>query len=133
MTDLLNVLWFVLGGFALAGAYLVLALVFYLTIIGAPFGRAMLELAKLSAFPFGKELKYVGELEGNKPGIAGPLRLILNIVWFPFGIVLTIAHILVGIVYIATIVGAPIGIYYLKLGRFLVAPIGIRVVPKTRG
>lgn len=50
---ILNILWIIFGGFALAIAYLVLGLVWCITIIGIPFGKQCFKLAKLSLMPFG--------------------------------------------------------------------------------
>lgn len=49
-----NVLWFVLAGWWLALAHLVLAVVLGCTIIGLPFAWAHLKLARLSLAPVGK-------------------------------------------------------------------------------
>ncbi len=61
-----NLIWFVLGGEVLGLFWLIIAGLFYLTIIGIPFGRACLEFAKLSAFPFGKEIIRDTELLGKE-------------------------------------------------------------------
>ena len=50
---LLNILWFILGGFALAISFLVLGLVWCITIIGIPFGKQAFKMAKLAIAPFG--------------------------------------------------------------------------------
>ena len=49
-----NVLWIVLGGWWLALLHLVLALVFFVTIIGIPFGIVSFRMAALALWPFGK-------------------------------------------------------------------------------
>ena len=53
---IMNILWFILGGEALALSYLVLGLVYCVTIIGIPFGLQAFKLAKLACFPFGAEV-----------------------------------------------------------------------------
>ncbi len=51
-----NVLWFLLGGFGIALGFLLVGLVWCITIIGIPFGKQCFKLAKLSLAPFGAGL-----------------------------------------------------------------------------
>lgn len=53
---LLNILWLIFGGVALAIANLVSAFLFAITIIGIPFAVQCVKMAKLSLMPFGKEI-----------------------------------------------------------------------------
>lgn len=50
---LLNILWLVFGGLALALESVVIGGLFCLTIIGIPFGLQCFKLARLSLMPFG--------------------------------------------------------------------------------
>lgn len=134
MTALGNLLWFVFGGAALALTWLLIGCVFYLTIIGIPIGRACFDFAKLAAFPYGKEIIRVTELKG-KSNVSLLYRVfswILNLVWIPFGIALTIGHLILGIVYALTIIGIPVAIVHVRMGQFLLAPIGCRVVSQEQ-
>lgn len=56
LTVLGNIVWFVLAGWWLAIAHLVLAVALAVTIIGLPFAWAHLKLAAASLFPLGKEI-----------------------------------------------------------------------------
>jgi uncharacterized membrane protein YccF (DUF307 family) len=51
-----NIVWFVLAGWWLAIAHLILAVALAITIIGIPFAWAHLKLAGASLFPVGKEI-----------------------------------------------------------------------------
>ena len=51
-----NVLWFIIGGFAIGVTYLIVGFLFCVTVIGIPFGLQIFKLAKLAAFPFGAEV-----------------------------------------------------------------------------
>jgi uncharacterized membrane protein YccF (DUF307 family) len=51
-----NIIWFVLAGWWLAIAHLILAVALAITIIGIPFAWAHLKLAGASLFPLGKEV-----------------------------------------------------------------------------
>ena len=50
---LLNILWLIFGGIALAIESLTLGVIFCLTIVGIPFGLQHFKIAKLALMPFG--------------------------------------------------------------------------------
>jgi len=129
-----NVIWFVFGGVFFALFWLILAVIFAITIVGLPLARACLEFAKLSAFPFGKEVIRETELKGinNVSGIKRVIQIILNVIWFPIGLILTITYFVAGIISFISIIGIPVGIVYVRMGQFLLFPIGARVVSKKQ-
>lgn len=131
LADVFNVLWFILVGWESALVCLAFGGLFSITIVGLPIGKALINLAKLFAFPFGKEVRRADELR-RISGIERALNVILNIIWFPVGLVLTVAYAVAGILAIITVVGAPVGIVMLKLGRFLLFPVGAKVVERRR-
>ena len=49
-----NIIWVILFGWELAVAHFFTGLIFYITIIGIPFGKQHLKLAKLGLLPFGR-------------------------------------------------------------------------------
>ena len=51
-----NIIWFVLAGWWLALAHLVIAILFAITIIGLPFAWAHLKLAGIALWPIGKTI-----------------------------------------------------------------------------
>lgn len=53
---ILNVIWVILFGWEFAVSYAFSALIFAITIIGIPFAKQCLKLAKLSLLPFGAEI-----------------------------------------------------------------------------
>jgi len=54
-----NVLWILLLGWELAVGHVIAGLFFYVTVIGIPFGRQHIKLARLAFLPFGGEIRYV--------------------------------------------------------------------------
>lgn len=50
---IINVIWFLLNGWWMALAYLLVGCVWCITIIGIPFGKQCFKMAKLSLSPFG--------------------------------------------------------------------------------
>lgn len=51
-----NILWIILGGFALAFTFVVTGIICCITIIGIPFGKQAFKLARLALAPFGAEV-----------------------------------------------------------------------------
>ncbi|MDD3979347.1 MAG: YccF domain-containing protein [Proteiniphilum sp.] len=53
---LMNVIWLFVGGFPIVLTHLFFGLLFYITIIGIPFGNQHFKLMRLALTPFGKEI-----------------------------------------------------------------------------
>ena len=51
-----NIIWLLCGGIYTAITHAIFALIFYITIIGIPFGRQHLKLIEISLAPFGKRV-----------------------------------------------------------------------------
>ena len=116
MSALGNLLWFILGGGILALAWLIVGAVFSITVVGLPIGKACFEFAKLSAFPYGKEIIREKELKGeqNLSPFWKTINMVVNIIWFPIGIILTLTYLVLAIVYTVTIIGIPVAVVYVK-------------------
>jgi uncharacterized membrane protein YccF (DUF307 family) len=130
-----NVFWFVLGGWYTALAWLIGAAVFALSIIGLPLTRAAIEIAKMSAFPFGKEIVHVRDLDGKGlttgTAITGTIGFIANVAWLlTFGWALFLLHALAGVLCCLTIIGIPFGLQSFKLAAIALWPVGRRVVTR---
>lgn len=131
MRTILNVLNFVLGGFATTLGWLCATLVSMLLIITLPLTRSCWEITKLSFIPYGNEAVHVDELyPEDKNAIANTGGTLLNIVWFVlFGWWLCIMHICVGITQCISLIGIPVGLANFKIAAIAVWPVGRRVVP----
>ena len=131
MRTILNVLNFVLGGFATTLGWLFATLVSVLLIITLPLTRSCWEITKLSFIPYGNEAVHVDELyPEDKNALANTGGTALNIVWFVlFGWWLCIMHICVGITQCITLIGIPVGLANFKIAAIAVWPVGRRVVP----
>ena len=106
MTAIGNFLWFILGGVLMGlGWWLVGALAF-LTIVGAPWGRACFVIGKFAFFPFGQEAISRKELTQQGDIGTSPFGTVGNIIWFVFaGIWLAIGHVASAIALALTIIG----------------------------
>ncbi len=134
MSGLFNVIWFVFIGWWSALCFLLLSGVFAITVIGIPIAKSLLQFSKLNAFPFGKEVIKETELKGteNVSTIRKVGGIISNIVWFPIGLIFTVIFIFAGIFAFITIIGIPVGVVYIRMGQFLLFPIGAKVVSKKQ-
>ena len=52
----MNVLWFLIGGIWIAVGHAIWGLIFFITIIGIPFGKQHFKLASIALTPFGREI-----------------------------------------------------------------------------
>jgi len=132
MVMIFNVVWFLLVGWWNALLFLILSGLFMITLVGIPIGKALYNFSILHAFPFGKEILRETELKGtaNVSLIRRIFGTLLNILWLPLGLAFTIVYIVAGLAACLTIIGIPTGIVYMRMGKFLLFPIGAKVVAK---
>ena len=131
MTLLLNILWFVLGGFVAGLAWLLSALLLGITIVGLPWAFAAARIGIFTFFPFGKQVVPREAITGREDLGTGPLGFLLNVIWFVLGgWYLALIHIVHGVVLCVTIIGIPFGIQHFKLALIALAPIGKEVVER---
>ena len=57
LAGIMNIIWWFLGGFAIALTHLGWGLLFCITIVGIPFGIQHFKLMMLALFPFGKTVR----------------------------------------------------------------------------
>ena len=58
LAGIMNVIWWLIGGFPIAITHLCLGIIFCITVIGIPFGMQHFKLMRLALFPFGTDVKY---------------------------------------------------------------------------
>lgn len=118
MSLLGNILWFLLGGFLLGLWYIIVGIVFCITIIGIPFGYQLMKMGVLAMFPFGNEPQF-----SETP--MGCISLFFNVLWILIGgIELAIAHAVLALIFFITIIGIPFGMQHLKLAKLALVPFG---------
>jgi uncharacterized membrane protein YccF (DUF307 family) len=128
-----NIIWFITGGAILALVWLFGAILFAITIVGLPLSRAAIEMAKLSAFPFGKEVIHVRELDGKGvsavTALTGTIGFVVNVIWAcTFGISLFLGYLVAGVINCIFIITIPFGLQSFKLAGLSFWPVGRRVV-----
>jgi uncharacterized membrane protein YccF (DUF307 family) len=120
MRTIMNVLWFIFGGWISGSLWILAGLVFALTIVGLPWTPAAFRLAGFSYFPFGRILIDVDD---------GPASLVLNVLWLIFaGWWLALHHLILAAALAVTIIGIPFAWQHVKLALASLTPVGKMVV-----
>lgn len=115
-----NVLWFVLGGGVAALIRLIGAAVFAVPLIGLPLARAAVERTRLSAWPFGREVVHVRELDGKgvtaTTAATGTIGFLVNLLRAgAFGLAPFFVHLVAGVLTCLMRIGIPFGQQSFKL------------------
>ena len=56
LNAVMNVIWFFVGGIWIALTHVLFGLLFYITIVGIPFGKQHMKLAHIALTPFGRKI-----------------------------------------------------------------------------
>ena len=127
---LLNVLWIIFGGLAMAVGWAVAAVVMAITIVGIPWARAAVNIATYALLPFGHKAVSRAEFTGRQDVGTGPLGTIGNLIWLVLaGWWLALGHFVFGLLLFITIIGIPFGWAHWKLATLALWPIGMIIVP----
>jgi uncharacterized membrane protein YccF (DUF307 family) len=130
MSLILNLLWFILGGFLAGLAWVLAGILMIVTIVGIPWAGAAFTVASFSFWPFGRIAVDRRMLTGRTDIGTGGLGLIGNIIWFVLaGWWLALGHLTAALVLAVTIIGIPFALQHIKLAILAVAPIGQEIVP----
>ena len=134
MKTLGNLIWFIFSGWYIALTWIFGGILFALSIIGIPLFRSAIEMAKLSAFPFGKEVVDADKItEKSSSAIMSVLVTLVNIIWlFTFGITLFFGYLFAGILMCIFIITIPFGLQALKLATLALWPVGKRVISSKK-
>ncbi len=120
MRLLLNVLWFVLGGWISGTLWILAGLILAITVIGLPWTPAAFRIASFSYWPFGRIV-----IDAN-PGIGSGC---LNILWLVLaGWWLALHHLILAAGLAVTIIGIPFAWQHVKLALLSLTPVGKAVV-----
>ncbi len=129
MNFILNVLWFIFGGFITGCAWLLGALLLAITIVGLPWSAAAFRIGMFAFAPFGKRVVDRRDVNGHGDLGTGPMGLVLNLVWIVLGAWhIALAHLLIGVAQCVTLIGIPFGLQNFKLAVIALAPVGRTVV-----
>jgi uncharacterized membrane protein YccF (DUF307 family) len=120
MRTLLNILWFIFGGWISGSLWILAGLILAVTIIGLPWTPAAFRMAGFSYWPFGKIVVDRDD---------GPSSLLLNILWFVFaGWWLALHHLVLAVPLAISIIGLPFAWQHVKLAGLALTPVGKAIV-----
>src|SRR3954470_3280676 len=120
MRLLMNILWFVLGGWISGTLWLLAGVILAITIVGLPWTPAAFRIAGFSYWPFGRTV-----VDRD----VGAVSVLLNVLWLVFaGWWLALPHVVLAIALAVTIIGIPFAWQHLKLAIISLAPVGKDVV-----
>lgn len=121
MRLLLNILWFILGGWISGLLWLLGGAILALTVVGLPWTFAAWRIASYSFWPFGREIVWQ---EAANP-VVGCLGVVLNIIWFVFaGWYIALSHLVIALAEFISIIGIPFALKDLELAKLALAPVG---------
>lgn len=116
MRLLLNILWFIFGGWISGTAWILAGLLLAVTIVGLPWMPAAFRIAGFSYWPFGKVVA------DRDPGA---VSLLLNVLWLVLaGWWLALHHIALAAALAVTIIGIPFAWQHVKLAMLSLTPVG---------
>ena len=122
MNLILNLIWFIFGGFFLALGYFLFGVLACLLIVTIPAGVASFRMAKFALWPFGRSV--IQPVEGT-----GGLSTITNVIWFVVaGLWLALGHVTTAVAQAVTIIGIPLAIANLRMIPVTCFPFGRRIV-----
>ena len=120
MRLLLNVLWFVLGGWISGALWILAGVILAVTVIGLPWTPAAFRIAGFSAWPFGRAI--VERDYGVGSGCLNVLWLVLAGWW------LALHHLVLAAALAVTIIGIPFAWQHVKLALLSLTPVGKSVI-----
>jgi uncharacterized membrane protein YccF (DUF307 family) len=116
-----NIIWFILCGLLLAVLWLVIGLLWCITIVGIPIGLQCFKFSRLCLWPFGYEIDYGGSV----------VSLLLNIIWIVFGgLEICLVALAIGAVLCLSIIGIPFGLQCFKIAKLAIMPFGASIIHK---
>ena len=129
MIFILNVLWFVLGGFFAGLGWIIAGIIMALTIVGIPWARSCFVIARYTFWPFGYDIVSRDEISGRQDLGTGALGTFGNVIWFVLaGWWLAVMHLTAAVALAISIIGIPFAWAHVKLALASLFPIGKTVV-----
>lgn len=122
MRLVMNIIWFVCGGFFLALGYFLFGLLACIFVVTIPAGVASFRMASFALWPFGRSVV-------QPVGGPGSMSTVSNVIWFLVaGLWLAAGHVATAAAQAITIVGIPVAVANLKMIPVTCFPFGRRIV-----
>ncbi|GAB3709368.1 YccF domain-containing protein [Corynebacterium nasicanis] len=126
MKLLLNIIWFITGGFLLAAGYLFFGILACLLVVTIPAGVASFRMANYALAPFGRSVV-------QPRGGVGSMSTVGNVIWFVVaGLWLAIGHVTTAAAQAVTIIGLPLAWANIKMIPVTCFPFGKQIVASDK-
>ncbi len=120
MRLLLNILWFIFGGWISGSLWILAGCLLAITVIGLPWTPAAFRIAGFSYWPFGKVM-----IDRDD----GPGSCLLNGLWLVLaGWWLALHHLVLAVPLAVSIIGIPFAWQHVKLAGLSLTPVGKAIV-----
>jgi uncharacterized membrane protein YccF (DUF307 family) len=115
MRTLGNIIWhFPLFGFVTAFFTFLVGGFFVLTVVGAPIGLGLIQHAKFLLSPFSNRMISDSKIGKNKSTLWTVMSIIAFIIYFPFGLMVTLVTVVQIMILFISIIGIPVAIVLAK-------------------
>lgn len=132
MKTLGNILWHIpFLGFLTALITFLLGGLLVITVIGAPIGLGLIELSKFLLAPFSKAMIDKKDLNKDQNKLWESFGFVIRILYFPLGLLLTIATIFQIAGLFISLVGIPVALVLAKSLSTYFNPVNKKCVPKA--
>jgi uncharacterized membrane protein YccF (DUF307 family) len=132
MRTLGNILWHIpFGGFLAAFGVFIVGCLFFITVIGAPIGLGLFQLAKFLLAPFSNAMVDGKELNKNETDLWEKFSFIVRILYFPFGLFLATVLVFQIAGLFITIIGIPVALVLAKALSTYFNPVNKKCVPRA--
>ncbi|MBI9034168.1 MAG: hypothetical protein JEZ03_06835 [Bacteroidales bacterium] len=132
MKSLGNILWhFPFFGFMTALFTFLMGCFFMLTIVGAPIGLGLFQLAKFYLSPFSNAMVNKSELKKDQNQLWLILGWVVWIFYLPFGLMIFVVNLIQIVFLFVSIIGIPVALVLAKSLGTLLKPINMQCVPKA--
>ena len=129
LSVLLNILWFVFGGWYMALGWLVAAIVMAITVVGLPWAPAAFNIAWYTLLPFGQTVVSREDYTGRAGLADTPIGFVGNLIWLLLaGWWLALGHLVTAVPLALSVIGLPFAWAHLKLAGLALWPLGKMVV-----
>ena len=116
MRLLMNILWFLFGGWISGSLWILAGLILAITVVGLPWTPAAFRIAGFSYWPFGRVV-----VERDP----GATSVVLNVLWLILaGWWLALHHLVLAVALAVTIIGIPFAWQHVKLAGLALMPVG---------
>lgn len=132
MRTLGNILWHVpFLGFLTALFTFLMGGLLVITVIGAPIGLGLIQLSKFFLSPFSKSMISKSELNTDENKLWKTFGIIVRIIYFPFGLFLTVVTVFQIAGMFVSIIGIPVALVLAKSLSTYFNPVNKTCVPNA--